>query len=193
MQAAPFNLQNIGVLATPLSTQLGRHLAKTGGSYSGSELVTVTVGGNDLFMNLYGVASAAAGGATAVGTAAAAGWDPSVQAAVAAGGPAAVQAATTAAVTAMGQAGAELAGLVKSQVLGKGARYVAVFNLPDVSQTVFGRTLDSPVATTRHHDGDDVQFPAAGGIGRNAGAAARRLCAQQRLDGEPRQVRHQPT
>lgn len=143
MQAAPFNLQNIGLLATPLSTQLGRHLAKAGGSYSGSELVTVTVGGNDLFMNLYGVASAAAGGATAVGTAAAAGWDPSVQAAVAAGGPAAVQGATTAAMTAMGQAGAELAGLVKSQVLGKGARYVAVFNLPDVSQTVFGRTLDS--------------------------------------------------
>ncbi len=143
MQAAPFSQQNIGVLATPVSTQLSRHLAKTGGFYSGSELVTVTVGGNDLFMNLYGVASAAAGGTAAVATAAAAGWDQSVQAAVAAGGPAAVQAASTAAVTAMGQAGAELAGLVKSRVVGKGASYVAVFNLPDVSQTVFGRTLDS--------------------------------------------------
>src|SRR5512133_2342500 len=143
MQAPPFNQQGIGVLATPVSTQLGRHLAKTGGSFSGSELVTVTVGGNDLFMNSYGVAAAAAGGATAAGTAAAAGWDSSVQAVVAAGGPAAVQAATAAAVTGMGQAGAELAGLVKSQVLAKGARYVAVFNMPDVSQTPFGLTLDS--------------------------------------------------
>jgi phospholipase/lecithinase/hemolysin len=66
-----------------------------------------------------------------------------VQTTVAAGGAAAVQAATAAALASMGQAGADLAGLVKSQVLGKGARYVVVFNLGDVSQTVFGRTLDS--------------------------------------------------
>jgi phospholipase/lecithinase/hemolysin len=143
LQAAPFSQQNIGLLATPVSTQMGRHLARAGGAYGGSELVTVTVGGNDLFMNLYGVVSAAAGGATAVATAAAAGWDSSVQAAVSAGGPAAAQAATTAAVTSMGQAGAGLAALVKGQVLGKGARYVAVFNLPDVSQTPFGLTLDA--------------------------------------------------
>jgi phospholipase/lecithinase/hemolysin len=36
-------------------------------------------------------------------------------------------------VVAMGTAGAQLANLVKTQILGKGAKYVAVLNLPDVS------------------------------------------------------------
>lgn len=43
----------------------------------------------------------------------------------------------TAAVTAMGTAGAELAGYVRNLVLGKGAKYVVVVNLPDVSKTPF--------------------------------------------------------
>lgn len=134
-QAAPFNQVNLGLMAMPIANQMAAHLAKSGGAYSGTELVTVMGGGNDVFVNLNGVSSAAGGGAGAVGAAIAAGWAPSVQGAVAAGGAAAVNAAATAAVTAMGQAGAELAGLVKTQVLAKGARYVVVVNLPDVSQT----------------------------------------------------------
>lgn len=51
--------------------------------------------------------------------------------AVAAGGDSA------AAVAAMGTAGAELAGYVKSMILGKGAKYVVVVNLPDVSKTPY--------------------------------------------------------
>ncbi|HZW21894.1 SGNH/GDSL hydrolase family protein [Noviherbaspirillum sp.] len=43
----------------------------------------------------------------------------------------------TAAVTAMGTAGAELGGYVKNLVVGKGAKYVVVVNLPDVSKTPF--------------------------------------------------------
>jgi len=43
----------------------------------------------------------------------------------------------TAAVTAMGTAGAELAGYIKNLIVGKGAKYVAVINLPDVSKTPF--------------------------------------------------------
>ncbi len=43
----------------------------------------------------------------------------------------------TTAVTAMGTAGAELAGYVKSLIVGKGAKYVTVVNLPDVSKTPF--------------------------------------------------------
>jgi len=43
----------------------------------------------------------------------------------------------TAAVTAMGTAGAELGGYVRNLVLGKGAKYVVVVNLPDVSKTPF--------------------------------------------------------
>jgi outer membrane lipase/esterase len=46
-----------------------------------------------------------------------------------------VQAAVTAAVTSMGQAGAELAALVKTQMIGKGAKYVVVVNLPDATQS----------------------------------------------------------
>lgn len=42
-----------------------------------------------------------------------------------------------AAVTAMGTAGAELGGYVRNLVIGKGAKYVVVINLPDVSKTPF--------------------------------------------------------
>jgi outer membrane lipase/esterase len=133
LQAAPFNQMNIGLMAVPITTQMNTHLANVGGAYSGNELVTVLAGGNDLFMHLNGISSAAAGGAAAVGAALAAGWPADVQAAVAGGGAAASNAAVNAAVTGMGQAGAQLATLVKTQVLGKGARFVVVVNLPDVS------------------------------------------------------------
>jgi outer membrane lipase/esterase len=140
LQAAPFNQMNLGFMAVPITTQMATHLTKNGGTYHHNDLVTVLAGGNDAFMNIGGVSSAAAGGAGAVGAAVAAGWDASVQAAVAPGGAAAVNAAATAAVTSMGAAGAQLAGLVKSQVIAKGARYVVVVNLPDVSQSAFALT-----------------------------------------------------
>jgi phospholipase/lecithinase/hemolysin len=135
LQAAPFSQVNIGLMALPVNQQLAAHLAKSNGKFSGTELVTVMAGGNDAFMNINGVSAAAAGGTAAVGAAVAAGWPAATQQAVAAGGAAAVNAAATAAVTTMGQAGAELAGLVQAQVLAKGAKYVVVVNLPDVSQT----------------------------------------------------------
>mgnify|MGYP006144805807 CR=1 FL=1 len=143
LQAAPFNEVNLGLMAMPVVTQMSAHLAKTGGSYSARELVTVMVGANDLFMHFNGIANAAAGGATAAGAAAAAGWSPAVQTAVTVGGAAATDAAVNAALSGMGQAGAELATLVKTQVLAKGARYVLVLNLPDVAQTPFAMTLDA--------------------------------------------------
>lgn len=143
LQAAPFNQVNLGLLAVPVATQMAAHLAKVGGAYSGTELVTVMAGGNDVFMNVNGVASAAAGGATAAGAAVAAGWSSTVQAQVAAGGAAATNAAIGAALAGMGQAAAELAGLVKTQVLAKGAKFVAVVNLPDVSETPFALSLDA--------------------------------------------------
>lgn len=142
LQAAPFNQVNLGVMALPVATQMSTHLAKVG-TYSGRELVTVMAGGNDLFMHLNGVANAAAGGAAAAGAAAAAGWSPEVQAAVTAGGAAATNAAVNAALAGMGQAGAELATLVKTQVLARGARYVLVSNLQDAAQTPFAMALDA--------------------------------------------------
>ncbi|OYV01974.1 MAG: lipase, partial [Burkholderiales bacterium PBB5] len=59
--------------------------------------------------------------------------------------------AQTAAQYAMKQAAQELAALVKTQILAKGGKYVAVFNLPDSTLTPFGSTLPAavkPVLTT---------------------------------------------
>jgi outer membrane lipase/esterase len=50
----------------------------------------------------------------------------------------------TASVTAMGVAGAELAGYVKSLILAKGAKFVVVVNLPDVSKTPFALAQSAP-------------------------------------------------
>jgi len=144
LQAPPFSHVTLGLPALPVNAQMAAHLAKVGGAYSGTELVTVMAGGNDLFMNFNGIASAAAGGSTAVGAAIAAGWSSTVQAQVAAGGAAASSAAVSAALAAMAQTGTELAGLVKTQVLGKGAKFVLVVNLPDVSETPFALALDAP-------------------------------------------------
>ncbi|HYC42270.1 MAG TPA: SGNH/GDSL hydrolase family protein [Noviherbaspirillum sp.] len=96
----------LGQLTVPVATQIQNHLNSRGGSFTGTEIVFVMAGGNDVFINL---------------------------AAVGAGG------SPTAAVTAMGTAGAELGGYVRNLVLGKGAKYVVVVNLPDVSQTPFAR------------------------------------------------------
>jgi phospholipase/lecithinase/hemolysin len=48
------------------------------------------------------------------------------------------------AVTAMGTAGAELAGYIKTLVLAKGAKYVLVVTLPDVSKTPFAYAQSVP-------------------------------------------------
>ena len=139
---AAANAAGLGLMAVPVVTQMANHLSAAGGSYSGKELVTIMAGGNDTFLNLNGVSSAAAGGAGAVGAAQFAGWSAGVQASVAAGGAAAAGAAQQAAVAGMAQAATELVALVNTQVLAKGAKYVAVVNLPDVSQTPFAATFD---------------------------------------------------
>jgi outer membrane lipase/esterase len=143
LQAAPFNQVNLGLMAVPVTTQVATFLSTHSGHFSGTELVTVMAGGNDIFMNVNGVSAAAGGGAAAVGAAIAAGWDTATQNAVAAGGAGAVQAAATAAVTSMGVAGAQLAGLVKTQIIANGAKYVVVVNLPDVSQTPSAAAADA--------------------------------------------------
>ena len=134
---------NLGFMADSLNNQFNRHLAKRGGSYAGNELVTVNAGGNDLFMQLNGVGNAAGGGVAAAGAGTIAGWPQTVIDAVTVGGSSASNAAAQAAVTAMGQAGAELAGYVKTLVVGKGAQYVVVRNLGDVNTTPFGLSLDA--------------------------------------------------
>ncbi len=142
VQAAIDAGAGLGLMALPLVRQMTNHLAAAGGSYSGKELVTILAGGNDALLNLNGVSSAAGGGAGAVGAARFAGWSPGVQASVASGGAAAAGAAQQAAVAGMVQAATELVAAINTQVLAKGARYVAVVSLPDLSQTPFIAPLD---------------------------------------------------
>lgn len=92
----------LGQLTVPAVTQVANHLARTGGRFSGKELVTVLAGGNDVFVNMDAV------GKTMTPQQAA---------------------------TAMAQAGAELAALVKTQIVAKGAQRVVVLNLPNVAVT----------------------------------------------------------
>ena len=111
----------VGQLTDPVINQINRHLASTAaGSFSGTELVTMLAGGNDVFLNL----------ATFAAT-------------VGAGGDATV--AGGAAVTAMGTAGAELAGYIKALIVAKGAKHVVVVTLPDVSQTPLGYSQPASV------------------------------------------------
>jgi outer membrane lipase/esterase len=142
-QDAATKAAGIGLIALPVVNQMANHLTSVGGSYNGKELVTVFAGGNDIFLNLNGVSSAAAGGAGAVGAAQFAGWSPAVQSVIAAGGSAAVNAAGQAAVAGMAQAATELVAAINTQVLGKGAKYVVVLNVPDVSTSPFAATLDA--------------------------------------------------
>jgi outer membrane lipase/esterase len=197
----------VGQLTKPVTEQITRHLVKTGGKFSGTEVVFVMTGGNDalqLLSNL-STASTAAGGQAyaaslipalaagttnpataagaigtafgteiatsgsltvatqkAVGAAYAAGYLTIVQPTV--NGPiiAKAQADATAAgtaygaangpaqVTAMSTAGAQAAELIRSQIVGKGAKYVVVNNLPDLGGTPFGKALgvSSPSSLT---------------------------------------------
>jgi outer membrane lipase/esterase len=116
----------LGQLTVPIVTQIANHLATVSGSFSGTELVTMAAGANDLFINLATISptiTALVGGGMDVSTA--------------------TNTASTAAVTAMGTAGAELAVYIKSQIVGKGAKYVAVVNVPDVSKTPFAYSQDA--------------------------------------------------
>lgn len=108
----------LGQLTVPVVTQIANHLAASGGSFSGKELVTVMAGGNDVFINFAVFAGSVQ-----------AGMSPT--------------AAATEAATAMGKAGAEEAAYIKSQILGKGAKSVVVVNLPDVSKTPFGYQIEA--------------------------------------------------
>lgn len=216
----------LGALTTPVATQVANHLAKSGGTFSGKEIVFVTAGGNDGLALL----SALRSGATEAGRAAgdqegarvgaetyiatlagllsagatdpatttrlvaasmareaqrpgsttdtitsagiilasiqpgnsavaeAAVWQPLVaraqaaaQEAGAAAGLAAGQKAAAeyavangpALVAQMATAGGELAAIVTTQIVGKGATHVVVNNLPDLGNTPAVRPLDA--------------------------------------------------
>lgn len=133
----------LGFTALPVVNQINNHLAAVGGSFGDKDLVFVLAGGNDLFLNLGGTGPAAGGGPGARAAAFLAGWTPEQQAEVAVGGGAALSAARTAALQGMTRAGDELAGYVKTLIIAKGAKFVAVLNLPDVGQTPLAAGFDT--------------------------------------------------
>jgi outer membrane lipase/esterase len=133
----------LGQLTYPVTAQITDHLGRNAGAFNPKALVTVMAGGNDVFMQ-----STAANAAAAINPAVAstitdfqsaatrAGWTPAQQTAVLTGGGA--TAVQTAIFTNMAQAGAELAALVKTQIVAKGAKYVLVVNLPNVGASPSG-------------------------------------------------------
>jgi outer membrane lipase/esterase len=134
--------QRFGQLTVPIRTQILNHLAKKSDKFSGTELVTVMAGANDLFIQLATVGGTVAAAQTA-GIAAAADPTNAVKAATASAYATAAAAAPQAAQTAMGTAGAELAGYIKTLILAKGATKVLVLNIPDVKGTPFGLSTDA--------------------------------------------------
>jgi len=125
-----------GALTVPVKTQIANHLARFG-TFKDTDLIFVFGGNNDAFVQFSTFAATAA----------------QVQADAAAGRITSDQAnqalfqAQTAAQTEMKKAALELAGYVTTEILAKGGKYVAVFNLPDSALTPFGATLPPSAAS----------------------------------------------
>lgn len=119
-----------GALTVPMKTQIANHLARFT-TFKASDLIILWGGNNDAFIQ-FGAFSAAAA---------------TIQADAAAGRITADQAnqllfkAQTDAQYAMKAAALELSGYVKTEILAKGGKYVAVMTLPDSTLTPFGTTL----------------------------------------------------
>jgi phospholipase/lecithinase/hemolysin len=119
-----------GALTVPIVSQIANHLARFG-SFKDTDLILVYAGNNDVFTQFGAFAATAA----------------QVQADAAAGTITPDQAnlllfnAQTQAQAGMKQAALELAGYIRSQILAKGGKYVAVMTLSDIGDTPFGNSL----------------------------------------------------
>jgi phospholipase/lecithinase/hemolysin len=123
LQLTPPNPEGqLGALTQPIKDQIAHHLAVAGGKFTDTDLVTVLAGGNDAFMQL-----------------------ATLRAKVAAGANASTEA--QAAIAAMSQAGAEMAGLVRDQLLAQGAQRVVVVLVPDIGVSPLGLGLSADQRT----------------------------------------------
>jgi phospholipase/lecithinase/hemolysin len=150
----------LGQMTVPVAKQIQNHLDANGGKFSGTEVVFVSGGPNDGFIQASTLSAAATAAATAAVTAAVPGQiqkdiasgvckptdaqaSNCIAAAVATltptvgatAGAAYAKANAQTYVDAMGTAGTELAGYVNNLILAKGAKYVVVVNMPDLSKT----------------------------------------------------------
>lgn len=117
-------------LTVPIKTQIANHLTRFT-SFKTSDLIIVWAGNNDVFAQF----GAFVAKATAIQTDAAAGRITADQA------NQRLFTAQTDAQYAMKAAAQELTAYIRSEILAKGGRYVAVMTLPDSSLTPFGSTL----------------------------------------------------
>jgi phospholipase/lecithinase/hemolysin len=113
-----------GALTVPVKTQIANHLARFT-SFKAGDLVMVFAGNNDVFVQIQTFGALA----LQIQTDAAAGRITPDEA------NRRLFSAQTAAQDALKQAAQELAGYIRTEILAKGARYVAVWTLPDSSLT----------------------------------------------------------
>lgn len=216
----------LGQMTLPVVSQVANHLAKTGGRFSGSELVTIMAGGNDVLAMLTQLATAANSVGTTAGANAfpllliagltAAAGNPAaapiiaaaVQASAAGGQTAIINAAVIAAiaqgatqadavaaatragddaraagtragteyaaqqgplmVATMGKAGADLAAIVRTELVAKGANYVIVNNLPDVAGSPAGRARSAETQALIRAMVDTFNVQLKAGLGEDA-------------------------
>ncbi len=124
-----------GALTVPVRTQIANHLARKG-DFTANDLVFVFGGNNDVLLQFLTFA----GKAGAINAQAAAGQITPAQAQVL------LLTAQVEADTAVKLAAQELAASVVTDVLGHGARYVAVLNVADFALTPLGRSLPTDSA-----------------------------------------------
>lgn len=116
----------LGGLTVPIVDQIAGHLATThGNKFSGTEIVFVLAGANDVIVNTLNF----------LVTVVIDGKNPVT--------------AKNDALQAMTVAGTELAGYVNNSMLGNGAQYVVVLNVPALNLTPFAAELDSALPGTR--------------------------------------------
>jgi phospholipase/lecithinase/hemolysin len=124
--------KNGAALTVPVVTQVANHIARFG-NFTASDLVLVFSGNNDVlyqhgaYMQIAGLVAAdlAAGRITAEQAAAN------------------IAAARAGALTEMKNVARQLGALVRDNIIGKGAKYVAVMNIADISTTPYASTLSA--------------------------------------------------
>ncbi|NRF66701.1 lipase [Aquincola sp. S2] len=126
--------KSTGALTVPVSKQIENHLARFG-SFKDTDLILVYIGSNDVFIQFGGFAAKAAQIQTAAATGQISQDEAQRQ----------LFAAQTAAQNGMKQAATELAGYVRTQILAKGGKYVAVMTLSDTVDTPYGKSLPPSV------------------------------------------------
>ncbi|WP_036165105.1 SGNH/GDSL hydrolase family protein [Massilia sp. 9096] len=126
----------IGELTVPVAGQVASHLAAAGGRFQGNELVLVMAGANDVVTQWRQLVKGANDAVRAAGTTGTAADDARI---------AYWSANRPAALAAMSSAGNQLAAIVQQQIVGLGANFVVVNNVPDLSGTPLGGIQAPPL------------------------------------------------